>query len=75
MMIQHIPCKGAQVCHVAVESKLYHSYAIAKLHCIDTVMTRVVCRPFRLVSSFDYHDFLHVLFVIEIIQLPLSAFL
>ena len=70
-----IPCKRAPVCHVAVESNLYFSYASVLLHCIDTVMTRVLCRPFRLINSFDCNGFLHVLFVIKIIQLPLSAFL
>ena len=45
MMIQHIPCKQALVCHVAVESELYFNYAIVLLHCIDTVLTRVVFRP------------------------------
>ena len=63
-----IPCKRARVCHVAVESNLYFSYASVLLHCIDTVMTRVVCsRPFRLINSFDRNGFSHVLFVVEII--------
>ena len=75
MMIQHIPCKQAPVCHVAVESNPYFSYAIVFLHCINTVMTRVVFRPFRLIHSFDRNGFLHVLLIIKIIQLPLSAFL
>ena len=52
MMIQHIPCKRALVCHVAVESNLYFSYAIVLLHFINAVVTRVVCRPFRLINSF-----------------------
>ena len=69
-----IPCKQAPVCHVAVESNLYFSYAIVLLHCINAVMTRVVFRPFRLIDSFDCHGFSYVLFVIEIIRLPLSAF-
>ena len=76
MMIQHIPCKQALVCHVAVESNLYFSYASVLLHCIDTVMTRVVCsRLFGLIHSFDRNGFLHVLFVIKIIQSLLSALL
>ena len=75
MMIQHIPCKRTLVCHVAVESNPYLSYTSVLLHCINTVMTRVVFRPFRLMNSFDRNCFLHVLFVIEIIWLPLSAFL
>ena len=76
MMIQHIPCKQALVCHVVVESNLYFSYKSVLLHCIDAVMTRVVCsRPFILIPSFDCNGFSHVLFVVEIIQLPLSALL
>ena len=75
MMIQQIPCKQALACHVAVESILYFSYVIVLLHCINTVMTSVVCRPFRLINSFDCHDPLHILFVVKIIQSPLSAFL
>ena len=75
MMIQHIPCKWAPVCHVAVESNLYFSYAIVLLHCINAVMTRVVCRPFRLINSFDCHGSLHILFVVKIIGKPLSALL
>ena len=52
MMIQHIPCKQAPVCHVAVESHLNFSSASVLLHCIDTVMTKVVgSRPFRLIHS------------------------
>ena len=69
------PCKRAPVCHVAVESNLYFSNAIVLLHCINAVMTRVVLRPFILIHSFDRNGFLHVLFVVEIIQLPLSALL
>ena len=38
-------------------------------------MTRLVCRPFRLINSFDHHGSLHVLFVIKIIQLLLSSLL
>ena len=75
IMIQPIPCKQASICHVAVESNLYFSYASVLLHCIDTVMTRVVCRPFRLINSFDCNGFSHVLFVIKIIQSLLSALL
>ena len=71
-----IPCKQAPVCHVAVESNPYFSYAFVLLHCIDTVMTRVVCsKPFGFIHSFDRNDFLHVLFVVEIIRSPLSALL
>ena len=70
-----IPCNRAPVCHVAVESNLYFSYASVLLHCINTVMTRIVFRPFRLIHSFDCNGFLHVLFVVEIIWLPLSALL
>ena len=55
MMIQHIPCKQTLVCHVAVESNLYLSYTTVLLHCIHIVMTRVVCRPFILMNSFDCH--------------------
>ena len=62
-------------CHVAVESNLYFSYTSVLLHCIDTVMTRVVCRPFILIHSFDRNGFSHVLSVVEIIRLPLSALL
>ena len=43
MMIHYIPCKQALICHVAEESNLYFSYEIVLLHCIDAVMTRVVC--------------------------------
>ena len=75
MMIQHIPCKQASIFHVAVESNLYFSYTIVLLHCINTVMTRVVWRPFTLINSFDRHGFLHVMFVIKIIQSSLSALL
>ena len=32
----------------------------------NTVMTRVVFRPFILINSFDCNGFLHVLFVIKI---------
>ena len=67
MMIQHKTCKQAQVCHVAVESNLYFSYASALLHCINTVMTKLVFRPSRFIHSFDCNGFLHILFVIEII--------
>ena len=70
-----IPCKRASICHVAVESNLYFSYASVLLHCINTVMTRVVCRPFILIHSFDRNGFLYILFIIKIIQLLLSAFL
>ena len=42
MIIQHKPCKQTLVCHVAVESNLYFSYASVLLHCIDTAMTSVV---------------------------------
>ena len=73
MMIQNMPCKQAQICHVVVESNLCSSYASVLLHCIDTVMTRVLCRPFRLIHSFDCNGFLHVLFVVKIIRLPLST--
>ena len=52
MMIHYIPCKQTLVCHVAVESNLYFSCASVLPHCIDTVMTRVVCRPFRLIKFF-----------------------
>ena len=75
MMIQHIPCKQTLVCHVAVESNLYLSYTTVLLHCIHIVMTRVVCRPFILMNSFDCHGSLHVLFVIKITWLLLSALL
>jgi hypothetical protein len=70
-----IPCKRAPVYHVAVESNLYFSYPIALLHCIDAVMTRVVCMSNTLINSFDCHGFSLVLFVIKIIQLLLSALL
>ena len=70
-----IPCKQAPVCHVAVESNLYFSYTSVLLHCIDTVMTQVVHRPFRLIHSFDCNGFLHILFVVEIIRSPLLALL
>ena len=71
-----IPCKQALVCHVAVESNLYFSYASVLLYCINEGMTRVVCsRPFILIHSFDCNGFSHVLFVVEIIQSPLSALL
>ena len=70
-----IHCKRAPACHVAVESNQYFSYAIALLYCIDTVMTRVVCRPFRLINPFHRNGFLHVLFIIKIIQSLLSALL
>ena len=69
MIIQHIPCKQTLVCHVAVESNLYFNYASVLLHCIDEVMTRVACRPYILIKSFDQHGSLHVLFDIKIIQL------
>ena len=75
MMIQHIHCKQTLLCHVAVESNLYFTYTTVLLHCIDTVMTRVVFRPFRLMNSYDHHGFLYILFVVEIIWLPLSALL
>ena len=75
MIIHYIPCKQTLVCHVAVESNLYFSYASVLLHCIYTVMTRVVCWPFRLINSFDCHGSSHIMFVIKIIQLPLSTFL
>ena len=75
MMIQHIPCKQTLLCHVVVERNLYFSYATVLLHCINAVMTRVVCRPFTLINSFDHHGFSYVLFVIKIIRLLLSAFL
>ena len=75
MMLQHKPCKQTLLCHVAVESNLYFSYAIVLLHCIYTVMTREVFRPFILVNSYDHHCFSYVLFVIKIIRLPLSALL
>ena len=70
-----IPCKQALVCHVEVESNLYFSYASVLLHCINTVMTRVVFRPFRLMNSFDHHGSSYNLFVVKIIQLLLSALL
>ena len=75
MMIQHIPCKQTQICHVVVESNLYFSYASVLLHCIDTVMTRVVRRPFRLIKYFDCHGSSHILFFVKIIQFLLSALL
>ena len=70
-----IPCKQTLVCHVAVESILYFSYTSVLLHCINTVMIGVVCRPCRLINSFFYHGSSHVLFVVKIIKLPLSALL
>ena len=70
-----IPCKQALVCHAAVESNLYFSYSTVLLYCINTVMTRVVFRPFILINSFDCNGFLHILFVIKIIWSPLSALL
>ena len=75
MMIQNMPCKQTLLCHVVVESNLYFSYTTVLLHCIDTVMSRVVCRPFILIHSFDRNGFSHVLFVIKIIWLLLSALL
>ena len=51
-MIQHIPCKQTLVCHVAVQSHLYLSYTSVLLHCTNTLMTRVLCRPFILINSF-----------------------
>ena len=74
MIIQHIPCKQTLVCHVAVESNLYFRYATVVLYCINAVMTRVVCRPFRLMISFDCHGSSYNLFVVMIIQSLLSAF-
>ena len=70
-----IPRKQASIRHVPVESNPYFSYASALLHCIDTVMTRVVCRQFILINSFDPNGSLHILFIVKIIRLPLSAFL
>ena len=75
MMIQHVPCKQTLVCHVAVENNLYFSYTTALLYCINTVMTRVVYMSYIVVKSFDCHGPLHVLFVVEIIQLLLSSLL
>ena len=76
MMIHYIPCKQTLLCHVVNESNLYFSDTTVVLHCINAVLTRVVCsRPFRLINSFDHHGFLHILFVVKIIWLPLSAFL
>ena len=75
MMIQHIPFKQFLLCHVIVDSNLYFSYPSILFHCIDAVMTRVVYMPFRLNNSFDCHGFSYLLFVIEIIQLLLSALL
>ena len=75
MMIQHIPCKQTLICHVAIESYLYFSYAVVLLHCIDTEITRVVRRPFILINSFFLNNSLHLLFVLKIIGLPLSVLL
>ena len=75
MMIQHIPCKWTLVCHVVVKNNLYLRYASVLLDCINAVMTRVVCRPFILIETFDPHGPLHVMFVVKIIGLPLSGFL
>ena len=75
IMIQYIPCKWTQICHVVVESNLYFSYTTVLLHYINRVMTRVVCRPFTLMNSFDHHGSSHILFVVEIIQSLLSALL
>ena len=74
-MIQHIPCKQTLICHVAVESNLYSSYTSVLFHCMDTIMTQAVFRPFRSMNSFDRNGSLHVLFVVKIIQLLLSALL
>ena len=52
MMIQHILCKQAPVCHIVVESNLYFSYASVLLPCINAEMTSVVCRPFILINFF-----------------------
>ena len=70
MMIHYIPCKQTLLCHVVVESN-----TAVLLHCINAVMTRVVFRPFTLINSFDCHGSSHVIFVIKIIQSPLSALL
>ena len=75
LMIQHMPCKQTLLCHVVVESNLYFSYTTVLLHCINTVMISVLCRPFILMNSFDCHGSSHILFVVEIIQLLLSALL
>ena len=75
MMIQHIPYKQTLLCYVVVESNLYFRYTIVLLHCIDTVKTRVVRRSFIMIHSFDRNGFLHVLFVVEIIQSPLWSIL
>ena len=75
MMIHYIPCKQTLVCHDVVESSLYFSDATALHHCIDAVVTRVVCWPFILIISFDCHGLLHILFLVKIIWLPLSALL
>ena len=64
-MIQHIPCKQTLVCHVAVKRNLCFSYTAVLLYCINTVTTRVVCRPFKLIYSCDHHDSLHTLFVVK----------
>ena len=58
-----IPCKRAPVCHVAVESNLYFRYTTVLLYCIDAVMPRVLCRPIRLMNSFDCHGSSYNLFV------------
>jgi hypothetical protein len=62
MMIQYIPCKQNLVSHAAINSYLYLSYAIVLLHCIDAVMTRVVCMPFRLINSFHCHGSSYIFF-------------
>jgi hypothetical protein len=38
-----------------------------QVHCFIAVMTRVVCRQFRWIESFDHHGPSHILFVVKII--------
>ena len=74
-MIHCIPCKQTLLSHVAVKNNLYFSFAILLLHSINAGMTRVVYRPLILIKSFDHHGSSNVLFVVEIIQSLISAFL
>ena len=48
--------------HVAVGSNLYFSYTSVLMHCIDAVLTKVLCRPCIVVNPCDPHG-LHTTFV------------